>query len=210
MYNLPYYKEKDKEILLGFMKQHPFAMVIGCANDLPVVAQIPLLIEEREDKLFLTGHYMRNTDHHKAFEQNSNVLCVFNGPHAYVSASLYTNPLTASTWDYITIHARGKMQFVDNNELLLILEKTTNLFEANEHSPASYKNLPTEYVSKLSNAIIGFEIEVKELDNVYKLSQNRDEPSYQRIIDHLDIGDENAKGIAKEMKLRKNQLFPGK
>jgi transcriptional regulator len=102
------------------------------------------------------------------------------------------------------------MQFVDNNELLSILEKTTNLFEANDDSPASYKKLPPEYISKLSNAIIGFEIEVKELDNVYKLSQNRDEPSYQRIIDHLDIGDENAKGIAKEMKLRKNQLFPGK
>jgi transcriptional regulator len=102
------------------------------------------------------------------------------------------------------------MQFVNNNELLLILEKTTKLFENNEHSPASYKNLPTEYVSKLSNAIIGFEIEVKELDNVYKLSQNRDEPGYQRIIDHLDTGDEDAKGIATEMKLRKNQLFPGK
>jgi len=207
MYDLPYYKEKDKEILLSFMKQNPFVMLIGCANDRPAVTQIPLLVDERENKLFLTGHFMRNTDHHKAFEQNANVLCVFTGPHTYVSASLYTNPQTASTWDYITIHARGKMQFVDNNELLSILEKTTSLFENNEHSPASYKNLPPEYVSKLSTAIIGFEIEVKELENVYKLSQNRDEPSYQRIIDHLDKGDENAKQIAIEMKLRKKQLF---
>ena len=210
MYDLPYYKEKEKEILLSFMKLHPFAMVIGCANDRPAVTQIPLLIGEREEKLFLTGHFMRNTDHHKAFEQNANVLCVFTGPHTYVSASLYTNPQTASTWDYITIHARGKLHFVNNNELLLILEKTTSLFENDEHSPASYKKLPTEYVSKLSNAIIGFEIEVKELDNVYKLSQNRDESSYQRIIDHLGNGNEDAKQIATEMKLRKKQLFTGK
>ena len=207
MYNLPYYKEKDKQVLLNFMKQHPFAMVICCANDLPAVTQIPLLIEERENKLFLVGHFMRNTDHHKALEQNSNVLCVFTGPHTYVSASMYTNPLTASTWDYITIHARGKIQFVENEVLLTILEKTTKLFENNDHSPASYNKLPGEYVEKLAPAIIGFEIEVTELDNVFKLSQNRDEPSYQRIIDHLEKGDEGAKQIALEMKSRKQKLF---
>ena len=210
MYNLPYSKEKDKQVLLNFMKQHPFAMVIGCANDLPAVTQIPLLIEEREDKLFLVGHFMRNTDHHKAFEQNSNVVCVFTGPHAYVSASLYTNPLAVSTWDYIAIHARGKMQFVDNEALLTILEKTTKLFENDDHSPSSYNKLPKEYVNKLAPAIIGFEIEVTELDNVYKLSQNRDEPSYQRIIDHLEKGDEDAKQIALEMKSRKEKLFQQK
>lgn len=210
MYNLPYYKEKDRQVLLNFMKQNPFAMVIGCANDLPAVTQIPLLIEERENKLFLVGHFMRNTDHHKAFEQNSNVLCVFTGPHTYVSASLYTNPLAVSTWDYIAIHARGKMQFVDNVALLTILEKTTKLFENDDHSPASYNKLPKEYVEKLATAIIGFEIEVTELDNVYKLSQNRDEPSYQRIIDHLEKGDEDAKQIALEMKSRKEKLFQQK
>jgi transcriptional regulator len=102
------------------------------------------------------------------------------------------------------------MKFVDNEELLSILEKTTNLFEGNENSPASYKNLPAEYIHKLSNAIIGFEIEVTDLDNVYKLSQNRDEPSYQRIIDHLGTGSEDAKQIAAEMKLRKNKLFQAK
>ena len=207
MYNLPYYKEKDRQVLLTFMKQHPFAMVIGCANDLPAVTQIPLLVEEREDKLFLVGHFMRNTDLHKTFSQNSNALCVFTGPHTYVSASLYTNPLTASTWDYIAIHARGKMQFVGNEALLTILKKTTELFENDNHSPASYNKLPKEYVEKLLSAIIGFEIEVTELDNVFKLSQNRDEPSYQNIINHLDEGDEHAKQIATEKKSRKQKLF---
>lgn len=207
MYNLPYYKEKDKQVLLNFIRQHPFAMVIGCADNVPAATQIPLLLEEREDKLFFTGHFMRNTDHHKAFEQNANVLCVFTGPHTYVSASLYSNPQTASTWDYISIHAKGQMHFLDNSALLTILEKTTSLFENNEHSPSSYKNLPKEYVEKLATAIIGFEIEVMEMDNVFKLSQNRDEQSYQRIIDHLGEGDDDAKQIAVEMKKRKQALF---
>lgn len=207
MYNLPYYKEKDKQVLLHFMRQHPFAMVIGCAHDLPAVTQIPLLIEERGNEVFILGHFMRNTDHHKVFEKNSNVLCVFTGPHTYVSASWYTNPLTASTWNYIAVHAKGKMQFVNDEVLLTILEKTTKLFESNDQSPASYDKLPKQYVEKLATAIIGFEIEVTEWDNVFKLSQNRDEPGYQRIIDHLEKGGEDARQIASEMKSRKQKLF---
>ena len=56
-------------------------------------------------------------------------------------------------------------------------------------------------------AIIGFEIEVSELDSTFKLSQNRDEPSFQRIIDHLNTGAWNARVIADEMKKRKDSLF---
>ena len=207
MYSLPYYKEKNKQVLLDFIKQHPFATVIGSANNIPAATQIPLLIEERGAKLVFKGHFMRNTDHHKACEENANVLCLFTGAHSYVSASHYTNPQTASTWNYMSIQARGKMQFKDHKELLTILEETTRLFENNDQSPASYPKLPKEYIEKLATAIIGFEIEVSELDSTFKLSQNRDEPSFQRIIDHLNTGAWNARVIADEMKKRKDSLF---
>ena len=52
-------------------------------------------------------------------------------------------------------------------------------------------------------AIVGFTIEVEELDNVFKLSQNRDEASQRNIIEHLmKRGDENSKMIAEEMERR--------
>jgi transcriptional regulator len=207
MYSMPYYKEKDQQVLLNFMKQHPFAMLIGSANNIPAATQIPMLIEERDGKIFLRGHFMRQTDHHKAFEENPNALCVFTGAHTYVSASLYTNPLSASTWNYMSIHAKGKLHFLDTDELLTILEKTTALFENNEDSPASFKHLRKEYVEKLAKAIVGFEIPVEEMDTVFKLSQNKDESNYHRIIQHLDKGDTAAQKIAAEMKSRKEKLF---
>jgi transcriptional regulator len=209
MYNLSYYKETDREVLLQFMRQYSFAMLIGCANNIPAVTQIPLLIEQRAGKLFLIGHFMRQTDHHKALEQNPNALFVFTGPHTYVSASLYSNTQTASTWNYMTVHARGTMQFLDNDGLLEALEKLTDHYEGKESS-ASFNNLPKEYLEKLSPAIIGFEVEVKEIDTVYKLSQNRDEASYRRIIDHLEKGGEDSQKIALEMKNRKEKLFQHK
>ena len=99
MYNLPYFKEKDQQVVLDFIHQHPFAFIAGCSEDgKPVATQIPVFIDEREGKLFLSGHMMRNTDHHKAFEHNPNVLAVFTGAHTYVSASWYEDKKQGSTW----------------------------------------------------------------------------------------------------------------
>lgn len=206
MYNIPYYKENDPRVLVEFMKQHSFAMLIGSANDIPAATQIPIMVEEREGKIFLKGHFMCNTDHHKAFETNSNALCIFTGPHSYISASLYTKPQTASTWNYLTVHVRGNMKFVSDEKLWEMLEDLTDHYEG-KHSPASFNQLPKEYVEKLSKAIIGFEIEATQIDGVFKLSQNRDEKSYDNIVAELKTREGDEKKIAECMAERKSTLF---
>jgi transcriptional regulator len=208
MYNLPYFKEQDQQRVLEFVKAHPFAFLTGCdAENKPVATQIPVFIEERDGKLFLSGHMMKNTDHHKAFEHNPNILAVFTGAHTYVSASLYSNQQEASTWNYMSVHAKGKMKFLDEAALLQVLKHTTNHFENDPHSPSNFEKLAPEYVGKLAKAIVAFEVEVGSIDNVFKLSQNRNEKSYENIMEHLSQQDADAKNIADEMKLRKEELF---
>jgi transcriptional regulator len=207
MYHLPQYKENDQSVLIEFMKQHSFAMLIGSANNIPAATQIPILIEEREEKVFLKGHFMRNTDHHKAFEVNPNALCIFTGPHSYISASWYTNKQTASTWNYTSIHVRGEIKFLGHEKLIEMLEELSDYYEG-KNSISSYSNLSTDYVEHLAKAIIGFEIEAKEIDGIFKLSQNRDEVSYDNIIRELKNKDEEAKGIADLMEQRKSNIFP--
>src|SRR5947209_8301816 len=136
MYSLPYFKENNEEVVISFMKSNPFAMLIGCNNDMPVATQVPFLFHEKDGKIFLRGHFMKNTDHHKAFQKNSNALCVFTGSHTYVSASWYSNPQTASTWNYISVHVKGTLSFLDENSLLEILKETTDHFENNSYSKA--------------------------------------------------------------------------
>src|SRR6187431_3035592 len=100
MYNLPYFKEGDKEVIFKFIDEHPFAFIAGSLDGKPVATQIPVFIEEEAGRIILRGHIMRNTDHHKAFLQNPNVLVVFSGAHTYVSATWYSDPSQASTWNY--------------------------------------------------------------------------------------------------------------
>jgi len=210
MYNLPYFKETDKEVLFKFIHEHPFAFLAGSdANNFPAATQVPIFIEELDDKIFLTGHIMRQTDHHKAFMQNPNVIVVFTGSHTYVSATWYSDPSQASTWNYMSVHAKGKISFLDENGLMDILKKTTLHFEKqNSSSPTVFDNLPVEYRQRLMKAIVAFKIEVTEFDNVFKLSQNRDKKSYENIINKLDAQGNDGSAIAIEMKDRTEKLFP--
>lgn len=75
MYDLPYFKEREQQVVLDFIHQHPFAMLIGSSSYGPMATQVPVLIDGREGKqLFLRGHMMRNTGHHKAFQENNAAL----------------------------------------------------------------------------------------------------------------------------------------
>ena len=208
MYNLPYFKEKDQQVVLDFIHQHPFAFIAGCSEDgKPVATQIPVFIDEREGKLFLSGHMMRNTDHHKAFEHNPNVLAVFTGAHTYVSASWYEDKKQGSTWNYMSVHAKGVLKFLDEQALLDVLKRTTNHFENNPYSGANFEDLSSEYVNRMAKAIIAFEVEILQMDNVFKLSQNRDEKSYHTIMEKLEAQNADGKYIAGQMKQRTSQLF---
>ncbi|MDP4261895.1 MAG: FMN-binding negative transcriptional regulator [Bacteroidota bacterium] len=207
---MPYYKEEDQQVVLDFIHQHPFAFLAGCDdNGKPVATQIPVFIEEREGRLYMTGHMMRQTDHHRAFERNSDVLCVFTGPHTYVSASWYSDPHQASTWNYMSVHVKGRLRFLDQAGLIEVLKKTTLHFEnGNTASPTTFDNLSEEYTSHLMKAIVAFEIEVTEMDHVFKLSQNRDEKSYNNITAQLKDQGNDARAIAELMEKRKSKVFP--
>jgi transcriptional regulator len=210
MYNFSYFKEKDKQVLLDFIEENPFAFLTGSyLSGAQVATQVPVLFEERNGELFLQGHIMRNTDHHKAFVENPNALIVFTGPSTYVSASWYSNPQIGSTWNYMSIHAGGKLTFMSDNELVAFMKKLTLKFEkGNTNSKTIYDNLPDSFLTKMMPAIAGFEIKAEKIDNVFKLSQNRDEKSYMNIISELEKQGGNSALIALEMKKRKQELFP--
>ena len=211
MYNLPYYKENDEELVKQFVREHPFAFLAGSdAENKPVATQVPVFIDELEGKLFLTGHIMRNTDHHKAFEQNPNVLAVFTGPHTYVSATWYTKRV-GSTWNYMSVHAKGTIRFGDSNELISILKRLSLHYENyNTASTTVFDNLPAEYTERMMKAIVAFEIEVTSMEHVFKLSQDRDEKSYDNIIVELKKQGGDAKEIAELMEKRKEKVFGSK
>ncbi len=209
MYNLPYHKEPNEEEIRNFINKYPFAYLSGCdANNHPVATQVPVFLEEENGHKYLRGHIMKNTDHHKAFVHNNHVLAMFTGKHTYVSGTWYSNPNTPSTWNYMSVHARGNIRFLDEQALIDVLRKTSLHFEdQNAQSSTVFDNLEPDFFDRVKSAIVAFEIEITKMDNVFKLSQDRDKESYVNIIAKLKEKGGDALEIALEMEKRQKQLF---
>lgn len=201
MYDLKHFKANHQQDVIDFMHQNPFVVLCGVdAANKPVATHVPVLIEEREDKMFLQAHIMRKQMHTLAFENNANVLAIFTAAHSYVSATNYTEQNTASTWNYQAVHASGTIHFLDDEGLHHLLVRLTEKFENNAHSPALVKNMDAAYVKDLMKAIVAFEIEVTNIEHVFKLSQNKDKATRENIIQSLQQQDDAAKAVANAMK----------
>ena len=85
MYHIPHFKAVDNAEVIAFMKAHPFIILCGISAAGQLVAShIPVLIEERDGKLYLLGHSMKKQDHTLAFQHNPSVMAIFSGAHSYV------------------------------------------------------------------------------------------------------------------------------
>lgn len=208
MYVMSHFTEKDLVEVTVFMKAHPFITLIGNEGAKSVATQVPILIKEENGQLILRGHIMRKTDHHLAFEKNEDVLAMFIGPQCYISASWYDERGHGGTWNYMTVHTKGKIKLLDDNATIQLLTDLTHRFEEKEPVPELVENMTKEYLNSNVKAITAFEISIHSLHPIFKLSQNRNDESYQTIVNKLSQqSNYQAREIASEMIKRRPQLF---
>ncbi len=201
MFKFPYFKAQDQEQVLEFMNQHNFITLIGYDGEFPVATQVPVEIKAEGEYIRFVGHVMTKTDHCHAFQKNKQIMALFTGAHAYVSASVYDDPAVASTWNYMTVQAKGLIRLMDADETYAVIKSLTDKYEPEGKSPASFHQMTDAYIQKHLKAIMGFEITVTSLEHVFKLSQNHTCANRQNIVDLLEKnGDVQANEIAKEMK----------
>jgi transcriptional regulator len=144
---------------------------------------------------------MKKTDHCLAYEKNENVLALFTGAHSYISASVYEKPAVASTWNYKSVHAKGKIRLLGNEETRIIIRDLTDHYENPATSAAAFHKMDDAYIEKHLKAISGFEIVITDLDAIFKLSQNHSEGNRKAIVSDLENRrDPGSHDVASEMK----------
>jgi transcriptional regulator len=206
MYLTNHFSDAEQADILAFMQSNSFATICGIGEDgSPVATHVPVMISLRENKLFLQAHIMRKQAHAVAFEHNDKVMAIFNGPHAYISAKHYEPQNTASTWNYSAVHAKGIIRFLGDTELYTMLKNLTAQFEQDPASPSQMQHMSEDYIQSNMKAIIAFEIEVTQLQHVFKWSQNKPSHIQDNIIQTLAKGTLEEQLAAKEMKKRLNK-----
>ena len=199
MYIPQYYKQTDLSEIKNFLIQHSFGILVNQVEGKPWATHIPLeLDKDKNGKDILIGHISRANPQAKNLELTDNVLCIFNGPHAYISSSWYKEE-EVPTWNYIAVHIYGKLQILTEEEVMASLYKLVDKYEKNSKKPISLNDM-SEKTLRQVKGVVGFQISIDEIQATYKLSQTRPEDQ-SKIISELEKTNEtNALKIAKAMK----------
>jgi transcriptional regulator len=202
MYTPKFFEETDVKKLLAFMREFNFATLVSAEKDLLTATHLPFIIEEEEqdDKLILSAHMARANLQWKEFG-GKDILVIFQEPHAYISPLLYTDKLNVPTWNYVAVHAYGKVKILETvDENIALLEKMMAVFDPN-YLNGNWREIPYEYKASRAKAIVAFEIEVTDLQGKKKLNQNKPGEDAQNVIAALEKSENpNEQQIARFMK----------
>ncbi len=184
MYIPQHYKNEDLIEVKEFIKANAFGILVTQLSGKPWATHIPLELDTDQDgQDCLMGHISKANPQWQNFGQDSPVLCIFNGPHSYVSSSWYREE-EVPTWDYIAVHVYGRLRLLDDGELYASLDKLMTKYEKASRSPVKLSELSKKTMRQIKG-IVGFKILVEDIQAAYKLSQGR--PSdHEQIIRELE------------------------
>jgi len=204
MYVPKFYRTDDLEFVRTFIGENGFAILFSQVSGRPWATHLPLLLTKDDSgKEVLTGHLSKANLQGKELENQPEVLAVFTGPHAYVSSSWYDHE-NVPTWNYLAVHVYGRIRIISGDRLKEQLGKMVDKYEKGLVNPVSVKKMSPGFLEKEMGGIIGFEIEINEVQAALKMSQNRDDRNYERIIEGLTRkGDPASQQMADLMRKRK-------
>ena len=174
MYTPDHFREDRPEVLHDAVRRIGFATLVTEGLD---ANHLPMLLQASEGKHVLRGHVARANPVWKKGEGSA--LAVFLGPHAYVSPNWYPSKAETGkavpTWNYIAVHARGPVRWIQDTEWLRNhVGQLSAAHEAGRDVPWMISDAPVNYIDSMLRGIVGFELAIETLEGKWKLSQNRE------------------------------------
>lgn len=197
MYIPHHYKNENLAEVKAFIKQNSFGILVNQVDGKPWATHIPLELEGEA----LVGHIAKANPQWKDFNNEAEVLCIFNGPHAYVSSSWYKEE-EVPTWDYIAVHVYGKLSILTEEETMQSLHRLVNKYEKDSKHPISLNHMSSKTLRQVKG-VVGFSIKINTIQAAYKLSQTRKD-DHETIIKNLQERGVTETEIARQIKKHSN------
>ncbi|MEP0264455.1 FMN-binding negative transcriptional regulator [Dokdonia sp.] len=205
MYIPEIYKNEDPEQIKSFIKENSFGILVTNKDEVSFATHIPLEYALKPDGTeILHAHISKANEQCAHIIDGAEALCIFNGPHSYVSSSWYDFE-EVPTWNYIAVQVRGKLTVLDQEGLWDSVKTLMHTYEDGQENPVRMEAL-SEKTLRQMNGIIGFEIAISSIEAAYKLSQSRDDKNHKNVTDHLRKTENTGScAIADEMNRLRNK-----
>jgi transcriptional regulator len=203
MYNPAHFAVSDLATLHDAIEQYSFAVLVLQSGGEMTGSHLPLLLDRANGPNgTLLGHMARANPQWREATGRP-VLSIFSGPHVYVSPSWYEAKEVVPTWNYVAVHAYGRLELTEEAELTEeLLRRTIDQYEASRPQPWKMEE-SQEFVSRLARQIVAFRIPIERLEGKWKLNQNHPPERRAKVVAALqELGDENSREIARLMRGR--------
>ena len=190
MYIPPAFRHDDMAVLHAEMREARLANFVTATTEGPFVTPLPLFLDAGEGEAgTLYGHVARANPQWR-LEPIGDALAVFMGPDAYVTPSWYATKRETGkvvpTWNYVTIHARGPVEFFDDPQrLLALVARLTDRHEGSRPAPWKVEDAPPDYMAGQLRGIVGIRMPIARLEGKKKMSQNRSAADRQGVAEGL-------------------------
>lgn len=161
------------------MVKHPFATLVSSALGYVSADHVPLVLHKGEQgNGQLHGHVAAGNPLFRETSGAIDMLAIFQGPQSYITPSWYPSKKehgkVVPTWNYVVVHARGQLRFPRETQWLLDhLNDLTNQHESHREAPWAVSDAPDDFVARQLKGLVGFEIEILDLNGTWKVSQNK-------------------------------------
>src|SRR5262245_29746846 len=203
MYVPAYFTETDLGKLHEAIERSSFATLVSAGTGGQAASHLPLLLERTSGSSgTLLGH-MARANRQWDVAAGQEVLAIFSGPHGYVSPQWYEASGVVPTWNYVAVHAYGRLELIENEaEVESLLTRMVEVYEAAQPQPWRLHE-PAAFVSRMIRQIVAFRLPIARLEGKWKLNQNRPAEQRERVIAALSRqADENSREIARLMRER--------
>ncbi len=177
MYIPEHFSENNPDEIFSFIQANAFGQLTSMVAGRLFCSHIPLL--PADDRASMLGHLAKANPQWRELE-GQEVLVTFQGPHDYVSPSWYSGP-GVPTWNYQAVHVYGRCHLIQQEDALAqIVDELSAVYEANFQQPWQ-----PQYAAAMLKAIVGFRLEISEIQCKYKISQNRSLSDQQNVAEQF-------------------------
>ncbi|MBA6231992.1 MULTISPECIES: FMN-binding negative transcriptional regulator [unclassified Colwellia] len=189
-------KIDDISIAHNFINEFGFGVIVTSSL---TGTHIPFVLHNEEgEKGVLYSHCARANKHWQELH-GSDVLIIFMGPHSYISPSWYAQSPGVPTWNYSAVHAYGKVSLLNDTQTLEVVEEVVNKYEPDLLVKRDI--ITDEFRDKLLSGIVGFKIEISDIECKLKLGQQRKAEDQSGVYNALlNSSDFDAQSLAQHMK----------
>ena len=192
MYVPPLFKEDRIDVLHASILGSGLATLVTLTTDGLIASHVPMLLDSDPAPYgTLLGHVARPNPQARGAVPGVQALAIFQGPDAYITPSWYAtkreNGKVVPTWNYVTIHAYGPVEFFDDTERLrAIVTRLTEREERTRAEPWAVTDAPADFIDGMLRGIVGFALPIARLEGKWKMSQNRPAQDRAGVITGLE------------------------